>query len=95
MLLFPILLRFLRTRMPHLLTHPALLAHTIYQTVLLDDSTREAGFDLSRTSLYRGTEAPAWEGLAGVILREQDWFEKWLQGEKKCRSYYFSCTSPY
>jgi len=86
MLLFPILLRFLRTRIPHLLKLPALLAHSVYQTVLFDDATRESGFDLARTSLYRGTEAPAWEGLAGVILREEDWFEQWLQGEKKCES---------
>lgn len=70
--------------MPHLLSHPALLAHTVYQTVLFDDAMRENGFDLARTSLFRGTQAPPWDGLAGVILREQDWFKQWLEGEKKC-----------
>lgn len=83
MLLFPILLDFLRTRMPHLIAHPALLAHTVYQTVLFDDAVRESGFELARTSIYRGTET-AWDGLAGVILREGDWFVEWLAGEKKC-----------
>ncbi|GMK56795.1 hypothetical protein CspeluHIS016_0306350 [Cutaneotrichosporon spelunceum] len=81
MLLFPILLTFLRTRMPHLLPHPALLAHTVYQTVLFDDAVREGGFDLSRTS-YTGPETE-WEGLAGVILREGDWFNEWIGGEKR------------
>ncbi|BEI99788.1 hypothetical protein CcaverHIS631_0408310 [Cutaneotrichosporon cavernicola] len=79
MLLFPILLTFLRTRMPHLVSHPALLAHTVYQTVLFDDAVREGGLDLSRTSCG-GTE---WDGLAGVILREGDWFNEWIAGEKR------------
>lgn len=82
MLLFPILLKFLRTRMPHLVAHPALLAHTVYQTVLFDEAIREGGFDLSRTSIYRGAEAE-WDGLADVILREGDWFNEWLAGEKR------------
>ncbi|WOO85911.1 RAD50-interacting protein 1 [Vanrija pseudolonga] len=82
MLLFPTLLAFLRTRIPHLLSHPALLAHTVYQTVMFDDAVRENGFELARTSVYAGAEAE-WEGLAGVILREHDWFEQWLEGERK------------
>ncbi|CAK9780171.1 hypothetical protein CC85DRAFT_270800 [Cutaneotrichosporon oleaginosum] len=82
MLLFPILLTFLRTRMPHLVSHPALLAHTVYQTVLFDDAVREGGFDLSRTSIYCGLEAE-WDGLASVILGEGDWFNQWLAGEKR------------
>lgn len=82
MLLFPTLLQFLRTRIPHLLSLPALLAHTVYQTVLFDDTVRENGFDLANTSLY--SEEVPWEGLAGVILREEDWFEQWLAGETRC-----------
>ncbi|TXT04871.1 hypothetical protein VHUM_03954 [Vanrija humicola] len=82
MLLFPTLLAFLRTRIPHLLSHPALLAHTVYQTVMFDDAVREGGFELARTSVYAGAEAE-WEGLAGVVLREHDWFEQWLEGERK------------
>ncbi|EJT45396.1 hypothetical protein A1Q1_06159 [Trichosporon asahii var. asahii CBS 2479] len=80
MLLFPILLSFLRVRVPALLSHPALLAHTVYQCVLFDDSIRAGGFQLGRTSLYDGGE---WEGLTGAVLREEGWFGKWLEGEKR------------
>ncbi|WVQ70105.1 uncharacterized protein L199_008330 [Kwoniella botswanensis] len=83
LLLFPILLGLLRARIPPLLEHPALLAHTIYQTVIFDEAVREGGFELDATSIYEGRESPPWEGLSGVVLKENDWFEKWLSGEKK------------
>ncbi|WVW83112.1 hypothetical protein I302_105130 [Kwoniella bestiolae CBS 10118] len=83
LLLFPILLGLLRSRIPHLLEHPALLAHTIYQTVIFDEAVKEGGFDLDATSIYENRESPAWEGLSGVVLMEKDWFERWLVGEKK------------
>ncbi|KIR53163.1 hypothetical protein I315_04199 [Cryptococcus gattii Ru294] len=83
LLLLPILLSLLRARIPHLLDHPALLAHTVYQTVVFDEAVRGGGFDLKATSLYEGRDAPTWEGLVGVVLRESDWFERWLAGEKK------------
>jgi hypothetical protein len=81
--LFPIILNLLRSRIPLLLDRPALLAHTVYQTVLFDDAVREAAFVLARTSAGADKEG-RWEGLTGVILREEGWFEKWLVGEKKC-----------
>lgn len=84
MLLFPILLNLLRTRIPRLLDHPALLAHTIYQTVVFDDAIREGGFDVDAVSPNEGIENTPWEGLTGVLLKEQGWFEQWLVGEKKC-----------
>lgn len=84
MLLFPILLGLLRSRIPHLLDTPALLAHTIYQTVVFDDTIRENGFDIDNVSINEGLENAQWEGLAGVILREEGWFDRWLVGEKKC-----------
>lgn len=80
MLLFPILLSFLRVRVPALLDHPALLAHTVYQCVLFDESIRDSGFQLSKTSLYESGE---WEGLTGAVLREEGWFARWLEGEKR------------
>ncbi|XAO24018.1 hypothetical protein I312_102808 [Cryptococcus bacillisporus CA1280] len=83
LLLLPILLSLLRARIPHLLDHPALLAHTVYQTVVFDEAVRGGGFGLKATSLYEGRDAPTWEGLVGVVLRESDWFERWLAGEKK------------
>ncbi|WWC69475.1 uncharacterized protein I206_103416 [Kwoniella pini CBS 10737] len=83
LLLFPILLSLLKSRIPYLLDHPALLAHTIYQTVVFDEAVKEGGFQLDSTSLFEDRETAPWEGLSGVILREKDWFERWLQGEKK------------
>ena len=83
MLLFPILLTMLRSRIPHLLDAPALLAHTIYQTAVFDDTVRDNGFELDAVSIYEGTQAPPWEGLAGLVLREQGWFDRWIAGEKK------------
>lgn len=78
------LLSMLKSRIPQLLSHPALLAHTIYQTVIFDDAVREGGFDFSAVSINSGTEPGEWEGLAGVLLRQEDWFQQWLQGEKRC-----------
>ncbi|WVQ98696.1 hypothetical protein IAU59_005827 [Kwoniella sp. CBS 9459] len=83
LLLFPVLLSLLRSRIPVLLDHPALLAHTIYQTVVFDEAVKEGGFELDSTSLYEGRECGEWEGLAGVVLREEDWYARWLEGEKK------------
>lgn len=85
MLLFPILLGLLRSRIPHLLDTPALLAHTIYQTVVFDDTVRENGFDIASVSINEGKDViDSWEGLAGVVLKHEDWFDRWIAGEKKC-----------
>ncbi|WVQ71643.1 hypothetical protein IAR50_001183 [Cryptococcus sp. DSM 104548] len=82
LLLLPMVLSLLKARIPHILDHPALLAHTVYQTVVFDDAVKDGGFALENTSIYESKEAPQWEGLTGVILRESDWFERWLIGEK-------------
>ncbi|EIW69690.1 hypothetical protein M231_06298 [Tremella mesenterica] len=81
LLLFPVLLNLLRTRIPRLLDSPALLAHTIYQTIIFDDAIRDMDFDLGGVSVSDGSEKE-WEGLAGVILKENGWFEQWLEGER-------------
>lgn len=67
---------------------PALLAHTVYQTVLFDDAIREGGFVLTGTSASEAGmgKQGRWEGLTSVILREEGWFGQWLVGEKKCKS---------
>lgn len=85
MLLFPILLTLLRNRIPLVLDHPALLAHTIYQTIVFDDAIREGAFDIDAVSIHEGFETTPWEGLAGVLLKEKGWFDHWLGEEKKCR----------
>ncbi len=74
--------------MPSLLSHPSLLAHTIYQALTFDASLREAGFSLSRTFSQRGTGDVEWQGISEVILGRKEWFDRWVEGEKTCeRSY--------
>lgn len=94
--LLPLPLALLRHRFPYLLDHPALLAHTVYQTVVFDDSIRQNGFEYARTwkalhaRLYVDDNAPQedseWMGLTEEVLSTEDWFERWLSGEKKCES---------
>ncbi|KAG9013900.1 hypothetical protein FRB93_000281 [Tulasnella sp. JGI-2019a] len=109
--------RKLKKSIQSILSLPALLAHTIYQTLIFDGSVRDSGFQLSRT--WEGKErlrlarqerdkareqrqiarhtAPdkrgpekkhqepviEWEGLTDVIVGRREWFESWLEGEKR------------
>lgn len=97
--LLPLPLALLRHRFPYLLDHPALLAHTVYQTVVFDDSIRRNGFDYARTwrafhTRQHGDDASGshedqsgeWMGLTEEVLSTEDWFDRWLSGEKKCKS---------
>jgi hypothetical protein len=97
--LLPLPLALLRHRFPYLLEHPALLAHTVYQTVVFDDSIRQNGFSYGRTwkavharrYMAKNGEAQAeldeeWMGLTEEVLSTEDWFDRWLSGEKKCMS---------
>ena len=70
MLLFPILLSMLRSRIPRLLDQPALLAHTVYQTVIFDDSIREGGFDIDSVSLNEWARHATWEGTCWNTAQE-------------------------
>lgn len=87
--LIPLPLSLLQHRFPHILDHPALLAHTVYQTVLFDDAIRGADFDIARTwsavkQRRRGTAGECeWKGLAEQVLSTSDWYERWLSGERK------------
>ena len=82
----------LRLRIPKILDRPSLLAHTIYQTIVFDDSVRQGGFSLTGTKIGRSQLQKAegaveeWQGLTSVILREAGWFEHWVKGEKQCTS---------
>lgn len=71
---------------PAVLPHPSLLAHTIYQTLVFDESLREDGFSLEGTS--GGGTNGKWDGLSETILGRPEWFEAWLEGEKKCKFFY-------
>ncbi|KAG1904794.1 RINT-1 family protein [Suillus fuscotomentosus] len=80
-LLVPILERKLRRTVPTLLSHPALLAHTVYQALIFDSSMRGLGYEF-----VVGTEAKKTEekgGVSSVILCQKEWFDAWLEGEKK------------
>ncbi len=97
--LIPLPLSLLQHRFPHILDHPALLAHTVYQTVLFDDAIRGADFDIARTwsavkQRRRGTAGEReWKGLAEQVLSTSDWYERWLSGERKCEPW--SCVARY
>ncbi|KAH7104497.1 TIP-1 family-domain-containing protein [Auriculariales sp. MPI-PUGE-AT-0066] len=58
-LLLPILTRKIRSTVPLLLPHPALLAHLVYQTIAFDESIREAGFSLKGTMRHWTTRTKA------------------------------------
>jgi hypothetical protein len=47
---------------------------------------KSGGFDLGETSLATGSSELEWEGLSGVILKQEGWFGQWVDGERKCMS---------
>lgn len=69
-----------------LLEYPALLAHTIYETLTFDASILEEGFALNGTSATVESAEVKWEGLTDLVLGNADWFETWLAAEKECTS---------
>lgn len=79
------------SRVPSLLPpqHPALLAHTIHQTLVFDQAIRDAGFDPRRTwkglATHRSNSEGDWKGLAPIILDRPAWFRAWLSGEAECK----------
>ncbi|KAI0308040.1 TIP-1 family-domain-containing protein [Multifurca ochricompacta] len=80
--LLPSLSRHIRRTMPMLLSHPPLLAHTIYQALAFDASLREDGFSLSGTLVGRYADDAEWQGVSEVILGRREWFNRWVEGEK-------------
>lgn len=110
-LLFNLPSRKLKRTVPVLLETPAILAHTVYQTLIFDGTVRDGGFDIRRTweghermrlralkaaspgserrkrrSLSKPEEAvPEWEGISDIILSKKDWFDAWLEGERRCK----------
>ncbi|KAI0304653.1 TIP-1 family-domain-containing protein [Russula brevipes] len=79
--LLPILSRHIRRTIPSLLSHPPLLAHTIYQALAFDASLREDGFSLSGTLSGRYADGAEWKGISEVILGRKEWFDRWVEGE--------------
>ena len=95
LLLLPLLSRKLRRSIPSLISHPPVLAHTIYQALSFDSALKEEGFELSGTSVTLTTEdnnVPSWDGISEVILGMKEWFEAWMEGERQCE--YYALRSP-
>ncbi|KAI0757326.1 RINT-1 family protein [Daedaleopsis nitida] len=89
--LLPVLERKIRRTMPALLAHPPILAHTIYQALAFDTALRDEGFGLSGTTAAStesftnadGDKQSGWQGISEVILGQKQWFEAWVEGERK------------
>lgn len=85
-LLLPILERKLKRSAPVLLTRPALLAHTVYQSLIFDSSLRDMGYEfvLDKREAHDERREAKRGGISKVILDQKDWFNAWLEGEKQC-----------
>ncbi|OCH88619.1 RINT-1 family protein [Obba rivulosa] len=87
--LLPLPSRKLKKTIPTLLSHPPILAHTIYQALAFDSALKEEGFDIAGTITDTASEPakheqkPKWEGLSEVILGHKEWFEAWMEAERK------------
>ncbi|KAF8592034.1 hypothetical protein K439DRAFT_1650556 [Ramaria rubella] len=87
--LLPSISRKLRHTIPQLLQYPSILAHTIYQALAFDASLREQGFALEgTTAIFTKTrdldrKDELWGGVSEQILGNKEWFEAWLEGERK------------
>ncbi|KAF8898463.1 TIP-1 family-domain-containing protein [Infundibulicybe gibba] len=82
-LLFPILSRKLHHTIPSILSHPSLLAHTIYQALAFDSALTEEGFDISLTSAAVDGKVDINPGISGIMLENHEWFDAWISGEKQ------------
>ncbi|KAI6133315.1 TIP-1 family-domain-containing protein [Pisolithus croceorrhizus] len=81
-LLMGILERKIKRSVPQLLGRPALLAHTIYQSLLFDSSLRELGYEFDQVEGKKDEEVEK-GGISRIILDEKEWFDAWIEGEKK------------
>lgn len=81
-----VLERKLQRSIPALLAHPPILAHTIYQALAFDTALTDEGFDLPGTTLATADDKDShWDGISDEILGKQEWFEAWVEGERKCK----------
>ncbi|KAI6045100.1 RINT-1 family protein [Pisolithus marmoratus] len=81
-LLVGVLERKIKRSVPQLLGRPALLAHTIYQSLLFDTSLRELGYEFDQVEGKKDEEVEM-GGISRIILDEKEWFDAWIEGEKK------------
>ncbi|GJJ09548.1 hypothetical protein Clacol_003771 [Clathrus columnatus] len=89
--LLPLLSRKLHHTIPDMLSHPAILAHTIYKCLAFDADLREEGFSLEGTTANSNKPSQTshdfkngvWEGLTEEIIGNEQWFNSWLEGERQ------------
>ncbi|GAA5876838.1 hypothetical protein JCM3774_000787 [Rhodotorula dairenensis] len=88
-LLLPPLVSRLRHHLPQLLSMPPVLAHTVYQVVEFDQQLRSRGYKprtwptVLKPDEEVQEEEGEWEGLSETILGRQEWFDKWIDGERE------------
>ncbi|KAH9912248.1 RINT-1 family protein [Epithele typhae] len=83
-LLLPVLERKIRRTIPALLSHPSILAHTIYQALSFDTAIRDEGFGIQGTTAATGKDGTdAWRGISEIILGKKEWLDAWVEGERK------------
>jgi hypothetical protein len=76
--LLPMVRNKLLTTLPKL-SEPQLLSHLIHEVIKFDTTLREDWrYD-------DGSRGEPWKGLAGEILNQDEYFEKWLKVEKDCK----------
>lgn len=76
--------RKLERTIPLILSHPPLLAHTIYQSLSFDAALLEEGFKYETTTGASQRGITTWPGLSDVILGKKEWFQVWLEAEQRC-----------
>ncbi|TFL06361.1 RINT-1 family protein [Pterulicium gracile] len=75
--------RKLERTIPLILSHPPLLAHTIYQSLSFDAALLEEGFKYETTTGASQRGITTWPGLSDVILGKKEWFQVWLEAEQR------------
>ncbi|KAF8649759.1 hypothetical protein AX16_005526 [Volvariella volvacea WC 439] len=83
----PLLVRKLKNTIPKILSHPSLLAHTVYQALSFDAAVIEEGFVIQGTSAItdatKDSGSDTWPGISETILGHKPWFDAWVAGERK------------
>ncbi|KAI9772774.1 MAG: hypothetical protein M1839_002319 [Geoglossum umbratile] len=86
--LLPILMRKISHLLPEIASQPQLLSHFIHELISFDTTLREE-WDYGEGDLEK------WKGLTWEVLVKQEWFPRWLQVEKECKSDLFQHLIPF
>ncbi|KDQ54870.1 hypothetical protein JAAARDRAFT_160141 [Jaapia argillacea MUCL 33604] len=78
-LLLPLPTSKIQKTVPQILHHPSLLAHLVGEALAFDRGLREVGYEGGDGKV--GDEG--WEGVSEVVLGRKEWFDAWVEGEKR------------